>query len=161
MSTSNVQQMAALALASMAFADLANAASESGVESLNEMFNEGGVGFEASQAVKTMLGNPPTKDSAVEVALHLLRVSGHPLARLYDAQKAGELHVAVHRHRHGMSGFLVRMPSGQDIDKTFMAYDDQTYELDREDEYVELDSVAPDFALLDLTGVEIEEDEEA
>lgn len=130
MSVNNVQHLAILGLASMAFADLANAASESGNETLNQMFNEGGVGYEASQAVKQVMSQPMDRNSGVQIALHLLRMASHPLADIFDACESGQLKSCLHHHKHGTDAFLVRINDGEDIKAVLNQMDPVRFEID-------------------------------
>jgi len=161
MSVTNVQHLAILGLASMAFADLANAAGDSGNQALNEMFNEGGVGFEASQAIKAVMSKPLDVQSGVQIALHLLRVAKHPLADIFDAIQAGELKSCIHSHRHGVDAFLVRVEKDEDLAKVLMEVDSSRFELERDDEY--LDSTVMTFhelAPMDLRAVDVQDSED-
>lgn len=76
-----------------------------------------------------------------------------------DDVGTSDLQLFAHDHRHGTSVSLVRLPDGFSYDSSpsfrdlLMAYDAQTYELDRDDEWVALDAIGK---IVDLRNVKVD-----
>lgn len=76
-----------------------------------------------------------------------------------DDVGTSELHLFAHDYRHGTTLSLVRLPAGVSFNSTpsfeevLMAYDSQTYELERDDERVYLESLGP---VVDLRDVRVD-----
>lgn len=157
---SKLAHQAVLNLVSMAFRELSEAASDSGVDALNELFNEGGIGFEASSAVREGLEEPVTKEKTIELAIALLRSVDHPLASVHEAVEAGQLKTCIHSHRHGVDAFMVRAADDQDVGAALTAHDSDRFELHLESEYLDVATVGySDLVPLDLRDVEVAEEE--
>lgn len=158
---SKLAHQAVLNLVSMAFRELSEAASDSGVDALNELFNEGGIGYEASSAVREVLPEPITQEITIELAIALLRSVNHPLASVYEAVEAGQLKTCIHSHRHGVDAFMVRASHDQDVGEALTAHDSDRFELHLESEFLDVVTAGySDLQPLDLRDIEVDATEE-